>query len=396
MAIQTKYVPVLKWKSAEMLALMHIPNKHKDLIVPLIEIVLPSVNAYKDKERKKRKTDEEIHVEMVEKIINKRFLEIPEEIENFWGNHELYVDVTLLHNKEKTNELKVATLNAIINGVKLRKVKIIPVINLVDDSLIISNIRSLVSKKEISELCLRITSSNLKDVEVLDSKITSLLNYLGIEKQKTHIFIDLKFIDATSNYGALFSQAQSIRDLTQFKEFVFSSGAFPVDMSKCPFEETTYLPRLDWTNWKSNVVEKEINRVPIYSDYSMRYPLYNDSLQFLEATSTLKYTVDSQWMIMKGKKRALEMYLVHANMLVQTPEFKQATYNQGSDFSFGDEYITKKAKHFHKYVLDKSIRGMGRTPDWITVGISHHTAVVMHQLSILHDETRLIPELLKK
>ncbi|MEK7463263.1 MAG: hypothetical protein AAB621_02790, partial [Patescibacteria group bacterium] len=115
--------------------------------------------------------------------------------------------------------------------------------------------------------------------------------------------------------------------------------------------------------------------------YSIRHPLYNDSLQFFESTSTLKYTLQSQWMIMKGKKRALELYLTHASLLVKQPEFKSATHNKGGSFSFGDEYISKKAKHFEVYVRDNSVKGMGRTWDWIAAGISHHIALVMHQLS---------------
>lgn len=387
MATQTKYVPILKWKAAEICALTRASDEHKKFVTPLIEIVLPSVNAYKDKERKKKKTDEEIHAEMVQKMIAKRFLEIPQEIEKAWESREIYVDVTLLHNKDKTNELKIATLNTILKGARAKSLKIIPVVNIADDSLIISNMAGLISKKEVDEICVRITPSSLKDSQNLDVKISALLNGLGIQKRKVHLLVDLKYIDTSSGaYGVLFAQAQKIKDLGQFKEFVFASGAFPVDMSECSFEDPTYLPRTDWTSWKSNVTGGKIVRTPVYSDYSIRHPLYNDSLQFFESTSTLKYTVESQWMIMKGKKRALEMYLTHAYLLVQQPEFKQATYGKEAAFSFGDEYVARKAKHFEDvYRHDNSEKGMGRTQDWIAAGISHHLAVVMHQLSTLRD-----------
>lgn len=383
MTTQIKYVPILKWKAAEICALTHTSDEHKKIIIPLIEIVLPSVNAYKDKERKKKKTDEEIHSEMVEKMIAKRILEIPEEIKEAWGNLGIYVDVTLLHNKDKTTELKIMVLNTILDGAKTKGLKVIPVINVADDSSIVSNLANLISRKEVEEICLRVTPSNLKNSDMLDAKISTLLSLMGIEKNRVHLLVDLKYVDtSTGTYGTIFTQAQKIKDLGQFKEFIFASGAFPVDMSECSFEDLTYLPRTDWTSWKGNVTEGKIIRRPIYSDYSIRHPFHNDSLQFFESTSTLKYTVDAQWMIMKGKKRALEMYLTHAYLLVQHPEFKLATYGKEAAFSFGDDYIVKKAKHFNDvFRYNNSAKGMGRTSDWITAGISHHLAVVMHQLS---------------
>lgn len=386
MSKQIKYAPILKWKAAEITALENISSDNKKGVAPIIELVLPSVNAYKDKERKQKKTDEEIHAEMVEKMVTKRFVEIPDEIKKSWGSDEIYVDVTLLHNKDKTNQLKIDAINKLAEEAKIKGLKIVPVINIADDSLLVGNISNLISKKLVEEVCLRVMPSSLKDVETLNKKISDLLGSVKISKESAHLLIDLKYIDSLSGgYGEMFDNAQKIIELKKFKEFIFASGAFPVDMLKCTLEESTYLPRTDWTSWVSNVKEKKLVRVPIYSDYSIRYPLYNDSLQFFESTSTLKYTVESQWMIMKGTKRALHMYLGHASLLTQQPEFNTATYGKGAKFSFGDDYISKKAEHFKVWTKDNSVKGTGRTQDWIAAGISHHTAVVMHQLSSLHD-----------
>lgn len=382
MSKDPKYIPILKWKAAEMAALANESDKNKAHITPLIELVLPSVNAHKDKERKKKKTEEEIHSEMVNKLITKRFFEIPEEIYKFWGSNEVYLDVTLLHNKDKTNELKIDALNALTKKAKIKELNIIPVINLADDHLIIDCVINLISDQLINEVCLRITQSSLSDSDVLNEKISNFINYINIPKQKIHILIDLKYLNPESEiYSDLFDCAQKIYKLKEFKEFIFSSGSFPIDMSDCSLEETAYLPRADWNSWKINTTKKELNRVPVYSDYSIRHPIYNDSLQFFESTSTLKYTLESEWMIMKGKKRALELYLTHAYLLVKQPEFKNATFGNGARFSWGDNQISKKAQHFEVYRRDNSVKGMGRTWDWIAFGINHHTAMVMHQLS---------------
>lgn len=377
-----RYVPILKWKAAEMAALANESEKNKIHITPLIEIVLPSVNPYKDKKRKEKKTEDVIHSEMVNKLTTKRLFEIPEEIKKFWGSNKIYVDVTLLHNKDKTTDLKIATLTTLIKEAKTKKINIVPVVNIADDHIIIKNLINLISDQLIDDVCLRITQSNLSDSKILNEKISNFIHYTKIQEQKIHLLIDLKYLNPLSkDYSALFDCAQKINKLKEFKEFIFSSGSFPIDMSDCSIEETKYLPRADWNNWKVNTTKKELNRVPIYSDYCIRHPIYNDSLQFFESTSTLKYTLESDWMIMKGKKRALELYLTHAYLLVRQSEFKNATFNIGADFSWGDSQILKKAEHFKVYMSDNSVKGMGRTLDWIAFGISHHTAMVIRQLS---------------
>ncbi|MES2314950.1 MAG: hypothetical protein V4524_03405 [Patescibacteria group bacterium] len=380
-----KYVPILKWKAGEMAALSNISSIDKKHVVPLIELVLPSVNTHKDKERTIKKTDDEIHAEMVEKMLSSRLGEIPEEIKEFWGVDKIYVDVTLLHDRHKTSELKIETLNKLVEEGRIKGIEIVPVFNVADEHSIVNNIGQLISKKLINEVCLRVTPSNLRDIDILDKKISDLLvNVLKVSKEDTHLLIDLKYLDhSPETYGLLFDKAQKITGLKQFKEFIFASGAFPVDMSECPIDESTYLPRTDWTSWESNVLKNGVNRIPTYSDYSIRHPMYNDSLQFIESTSTLKYTLGPQWMIMKGKKRALHLYLTNASLLVLQPEFKSATYGMGEKFSWGDKKICEKAEHFKVYAKDNSVKGTGRTWDWIAYGISHHTAVVIHQLSNL-------------
>jgi hypothetical protein len=384
MALLNKYVPILKWKAAEITALTEVAEEHRKRITPLIEIVLPGIsNVYKDKEKTIKKTDEEIHGEMLARMTGQRFTKIPEEIEKAWGTRKIYVDTTLLHNKGKSNELKIDTMSAILDGGKKRGLELIPVLNLADDASIVENISRLISNGEIKEVCVRVTPSNLKDIVALNHSLPEFLRKLGIGKSGAHLLVDLKYVDSTSGtYTTLFAQTQNIIGLKDFQEFIFASGAFPVDMTECSFEDPTYLPRTDWTSWKSNAISAGLVRVPVYGDYSIRHPLYNESLQLFESSSTLKYTVGSHWMILRGKKRALHMYLTSASLLVQQPEFNQATSGMGAEFSFGDGYIVKKAKHFDDvFRHDNSVKGTGRTQDWIAAGVSHHIGVVMHQLS---------------
>ncbi len=386
MRIEKNYVPILKWKAAEQTALEKVADKHKDHIVPIAEVVLPSVSQYTNSKTNTKKTDDEILDEMVKKMTEERVFNIPKEIKKVWGKRDLYLDVSWLHNRDKTVDLKCFTFNTILSECCKTGLRIIPVVNLADNQKIFELFAKLVSGNQVCEVCIRVTTFSLKDVQGLNQELKSVLDTLGLKYDKAHLLVDLKYIDEVEQCNVVYSAAQTIDRLDEFKTFIFSSGAFPVDMSTCSLDDPTYITRIDWIAWQQNVLQNDNDiRKPIFSDYSIRHPLYNDSLQFFESTSTLKYSLECSWMIMKGKKREFGYYLANASLLVLQPEFNQATFGEREKFSYGDNYIVEKAIHWEKYRRDKSIKGTGRTQDWIAAGISHHIALVMRQLSNLVD-----------
>jgi len=293
--------------------------------------------------------------------------------------------VTLIHDEQRTTELKCFTLKTITEGCGAKNVTIIPVVNVADSPEIVTTVRELINSGKAKEVCIRVTSSGLKDIPALTTKITEVLAALGVAHGQTHLLVDLKYLEpSVMDYRSLFDASQTIPNLADYKEFIFAAGAFPVDMSKFNSDNNPCLTsRLDWKEWCESVSKSGVLRKPTYSDYAIRHPYYNDSLQFMEPTSTLKYTAESDWMIFKGEKRKYGAYLANASVLVGLQEFKDSTDNKLGGFSYGDQYVTDKANHFPKYAADPSVKGTGRNQDWIAAGISHHTALVMHQLSIL-------------
>ena len=107
---QICYVPILKWKRGEENALKHLAENYKNMITPLIELVMPPPSLFKDKERKIKKSDEEIFEELISDFRNKRISQIPDEIKMAWGSSPIYIDFSLLY----TIPLKIESINGII------------------------------------------------------------------------------------------------------------------------------------------------------------------------------------------------------------------------------------------------------------------------------------------
>ena len=376
------YVPILKWKRAEQRALEALDEKKKDAITPLIELVMPMVPLYKKKERKDekkiKKTQDELFTEIVFKFKEKRIKRIPEEILRSWGARPVFLDFSLLYEAQLTTQLKVNSLNKIIPvGIDMG-LKIIPVLNLNDDPKIKEAICSLLGKNN-QGTCLRIAPSDLSNTKVLNNKVKNFLRDFSLPRKSTDLLIDIKEIkERGGQYLQFINASQEIENLLEWRNFIFASGAFPEDLSECKRDEATLLPRFDWQNWLHYSNAKKLKRNPTFADYTIRNPIFYELLQYYNPTTSIKYSLENDWLIMKGRVRELELYLANAKLLVEDTD-----YFYGENFSWGDKNIAQKARYYHQYVKNRSAKGTGRTEDWIAWGMNHHLTSVVDQIANL-------------
>lgn len=361
------YVPILKWKRAERSVLSELDVIQKNGMMPLLEFVMPKPKS----KPKDNKTDEEIYAEVIDLFKTKRMVEIPQEILDSWGKDPIFVDFTLLY----PLEVKVEAIEKIIEESVNLGLKLVPVINFSDNQ---SFKATVLESQQVygHEVCLRISVVDLSDINELNVRLERYLKAANVTEDKVHLLIDIK--DDFLNYSTYFASAQKIKNIDKWKNFIFASGAFPIDMSECKFSEDNYIPRKDWLKWSSSITgENVLARVPTYADYGIRHPIYNETYQFLEATSSIKYTLENNWLIIKGKKRRYDYFLAGAKLLVSTKLFYK------KEFSKGDAYIAEKAIHHDIYQKNPKVKGTGTTELWLKAGLSHHFALVFDQLSKL-------------
>ena len=354
------YVPVLKWKRAEQCALKLLAEEHKKCITPLIQFVMPK---YEPQEQLKD----------VVKSFEKQMSQIPKKLIEVWGCAPVFVDVSLLF----TTTLKAKSLNIISReGYKLGGI-FIPVIHLNDDKEIKNAAYSL-AKENKSGICLRLILSDFSDLTKLNQDVIELISSSGLEEIDIDLLVDLKEIEENNDkYYKFLNLSQSIPRLSEWRTFIFASGSFPEDLSKCKFDEENLIPRLDWKNWRKYINIKNLQRKPAFADYTIQHPIYKEISQFFPPTTSIKYTLENDWLIMKGKRQKFELYLASAAELIKDKRF------YGEDFSYGDKYITEKAKNFETYIKNPAVKGTGSTETWLRAGINHHLALVARQVSSL-------------
>jgi hypothetical protein len=364
------YVPILKWKYAEQNALAGLVDEYKDQISPLIELVMPKPKSlFKDKEKKIRKTREELFQELITEFITKRIPKIPKEIAEYWGTRLAFIDFSLLY----TVELKAESIGKILEEAAKQGVILIPILNLSDSEKIKTEIRQAL-KKYKRGVCLRIVSSDLENTNKLNNELDVVLKYLDTSCGNIDLVVDIK--EKGECYFKYFNLSQDIKDLTKYRNFIFACGTFPEDLSECTVDEEKLIPRIEWLSWL-NMRNKQTKRVPTFADYTIRNPIYNETLQFYHPTSSIKYALEDNWLILKGKIKRFELYLASAALLVKDGRFG------GGKFSNGDKFIAEKAKHFETYIKNPGVKGTGNTPQWLDAFINHHLTLTAHQIAKL-------------
>ncbi|OGG23735.1 hypothetical protein A3A79_00820 [Candidatus Gottesmanbacteria bacterium RIFCSPLOWO2_01_FULL_43_11b] len=354
------YVPILKWKRAEQGALKLLPDENKERITPLIQLVMPKYETYEELDDVVKKFEEQLP-ELAEKVID------------IWGTRPIFIDVSLLF----TVPLKAKSLSEIsTNGYKLGGV-FIPVIHLSDDQLIKTSAFKL-AKDNRNGLCLRLICSDFSDTDKLHGEIADLVRVSGLEEKDIDLLVDIKGTEENGDkYTKYLQLSQNIPNLLAWRTFIFASGSFPKDLSECKLDEENLIPRIDWQSWKKFISSQGLKRKPTFSDYTIQHPIYKEVTQFFHPTASIKYAFEDEWLIMKGQKQKFDKYLASAALLAKDKRF------YGEDFSYGDKYISEKAKHFEQYIRNPSIKGTGSTETWLRAGINHHLTLVAHQVANL-------------
>lgn len=364
---QQHYVPILKWKRAEQGALESLDSKNKQYITPLIQLVMP---------KQKPEDNFEALVEKFKKQLNK----IPDNIIKVWGKEPIFVDFSLLF----TTELKIESINTILTAGKTIGAVFIPVIHLSDEEEIKNTMCSL-AKKSGNGICLRLICPDFFDISnpiKLNSDISEFLLKYGLNPESVDLLIDIKEIgNDASKYDRYFEASQNIYDLPRWRTYTFAGGSFPEDLSSCKLDDENPIPRIEWNKLQEKNANETLIRKPTFSDYTIQYPIYREVSQFFHPTTSIKYTQNDHWLIMKGKKQKFELYLANAAILINDKRFL------GENYSEGDKYISEKAKHFPEYMKEKKngqdIKGTGSTESWLKAGINHHLTLVANQVASL-------------
>ena len=349
------YVPILKWKQGEYLALERLTASIKDSVTPLIEI--PPIGWDFEKGTLAKTPDQHLST-------------FASRLHNKWRNRKAFVDLNLL---DPTNRMAsgLHPVEYIFSQTRTNGAHARPTTSLSRDS-DHQNAVKTVLKIDKRGLCLRLSFGDLVKADI-GLRITSLLSFHEINAEQTDLVLDLdspEFEPLDTLAKALSIALRRIPMLDQFMTFTIASTSFPENMGKVS-PGLQIVNRNEWLLFSSHIRSFLEESITIqFGDYAIAHPSLPElDMRLIKPAASLRYTIDDAWLIAKGSN-------VRDNGFSQYKELCKDIVDSGyfvdKDYSAGDAYI---------FGCSKGTESTGNLTTWRWVGTNHHITKVVTDLA---------------
>lgn len=334
----THYVPVLRLKRGERVALMNLTSQVRARITPLLELVVTKETSP---------------------------LTISDNVRRQWGPSPFFLD-DMNWPESETGKIIVSMSDAM----RSRGLLAIPVTGL-DRSKKHQSAVAKIAAMDLRGVCVRLCPDDLQSSS-LGKNLEQLLSLLGVQPEQADLIADYRVLsDSAMLYAELCERLSYLR---RWRTFTVVSGAFARDLRKYEKNGEYTRPRDDWAFWSRQVIESDLKRRPTYGDYTIQYGFFEEPPARANVSASIRYTAPEDWVIMRGEGLrnpggpGYDQYAAHAKLLYLRKEFF------GKEFSYGDMYIDR---------LRNRLDGTGSPETLIRAGVNHHITLVVNQISNL-------------
>ena len=123
----------------------------------------------------------------------------------------------------------------------------------------------------------------------------------ALDIKNVDLLVDLQIVDGGASADDIAEQLARLPELTKWRSFIVSGGAFPKDLTELEVFGTHPLPRLDWILWNALRDSKKLSRVPTYSDYTVQHPVFYGYIPGASVSASVRYADDGQWQVFRGQ-----------------------------------------------------------------------------------------------
>jgi hypothetical protein len=368
------YVPILRWKRAEQIALRELRAEDRARITPLIEIPRKIFEARKKSEKKEQAPEPArlfVAAEAQAPDPGQVLLDAAHSLLEAWQYSPFFLDLCHLDGQILRVRGTRHPLAYLAEEARALKLWLVPVTGL-SRSFEYQAAVAKVAAADRRGACVRVTSDEVLR-STFASELADHLKRLSLTAADIDLLLDGQDFDPEKpNVKA---QLKRIPRLGDWRTFTVASGAFPEDLQR--FEKGMHkIDRRDWLSWKQLFLDENLRRKPSFSDYTVQYGRYVEPPDFCNPSASIRYTLPEHWLIMRGEGILNEggpgcaQYPASATLLRESKDF------YGPEFSYGDRYISSKSDG-----ADTD----GNPGTWIRAGINHHMTVVSRQIAGLPD-----------
>lgn len=221
-----KYVPILKCKAGEFIALDKLSEDLKDEIIPIADLV-PVQN-------------KKSFVEHIKSSIG---------YIKSWGNERLlYIDGYMLQDTDLTIGRK-KYMEYIFDELRKNKNNVIPVVSNISNLEYLKQVKNIIEKDEKS-VCVRIFCDREMNI---NDEIESTIQRLNLNINQIDLLIDLQSVEILSIDEILNWQKIIFSNLvyqSNWRSLVLAGSNFPINLTKLTANQIHPIPRKHWLAWK--------------------------------------------------------------------------------------------------------------------------------------------------
>lgn len=347
------YVPVLRWKRAEWVALRNLSPQTRAGMTPLIEIT----------PRGFEPADPDCGVNLDQKLPRHA-----ERIAENWGNGRLFLDLSLLDPRVRTTSGE-HPLVVLFNAGRLNGLSMVPVTRFSQGWEYQEAVRD-VAAADGQGVCVRIRKDDLTRAGVA-RELNDLLEGLRVSRNEVDLVVDLGFA-SDSGPGAE-SIARRLQSIDEWRSFTVIAGALPKDLTGFSVGQH-FVTRTEWKWWMAELAAQagRRTRMPTFGDYTIQHHIFSEPQAGMNVSASIRYTTPDHWLVLRGEglrnknTSGYAQYPASAQLLSGQKEFC------GPDYSYGDNYIYKMGSQ------QTSTTGSPET--WLRAGINHHLTFVVRQI----------------
>lgn len=339
---ETVYIPVLKWKQGERLAVQYLDKNIRTKIKPLFVIM--------DQE------DPDLFLTKILKSVG--------------PNSPFYIDVH--SNADISPEIINNFIDHIITQGDENSLFCIPVINSERDN----SYHKLLKNKAPNlknGVAIRLKTGDFSNCK---RTITKIIDNTGFSTSKIDLFIDLGIIQQLNDID----EAEQIADemISKMRSFNFRSiilcgSSFPPELGGRDAFSITQIVRQELIIWDK--INKKHNDV-LFGDYVVDDPDLPTGLdfRFVRIVPTIRYTREKCWYIIRGQyQKPLKYEQFHQ----LSQKVLSSGFYSGQGYSWGDDKIYECGSGPCKGRGCKH----GNLTTWVTVGTNHHIVFTVNQLA---------------
>ncbi len=349
MSKPNKYLPILKWKQGEQVALRNLTSDVKSNILPLLEVV--GVSARTSGGPTKPVAEHLTHAAI--------------QMEKCWGTSApLLLDTHLL-----SPEVRIDGRSALVYTLGEAHARNIPAVPVVSTTCGAAELRALAGSAATVGAAIREPLKNVVRASFPEA-LARTLRALKVCPSQVDFVLDVGEVNEGNREVQAIAVEQALARLPSgdWRSLTVASAAFPVNLAGMR-PGLHALARADFQLWES---VSGLPQHPSFGDYAIAHPEMPDlDMSKVKVSASIRYTTPDAFVVARGRVVTDDRHGGYGQFNTLAGDLVNHAAFAGASFSWGDGYIATCA-------------GGGKTGSlttWRQVGTNHHITMVVRQLA---------------